>query len=68
MLRHYERIFVDAEVATGGVLQKNPPKALLKKKKIRHETCNFVKKETVAQAFSCELCEIFKKTFFTERL
>ena len=26
---------------------------------------NFIKKETLAQVFSCELCEIFKKTFFT---
>ena len=27
-------------------------------------TCNFIKKETLAQVFSCEFCEIFKKTFF----
>ena len=26
--------------------------------------CNFVKKETLAQVFSCEFCEIFKGTFF----
>ena len=25
---------------------------------------NFIKKETLAQVFSCEFCEIFKKTFF----
>ena len=25
--------------------------------------CNFVKKETLAQLFSCEFCEIFKKKF-----
>ena len=25
-------------------------------------------KETLAQAFSCEFCEIFKKTFLTEHL
>ena len=30
--------------------------------------CNFIKKETVAQAFTCEFCEIFKNVFFTERL
>ena len=29
---------------------------------------NFIKKETLAQVFSCELCEIFKNTFFTEHL
>ena len=28
----------------------------------------FIKKETLAQVFSCELCEIFKNTFFTEHL
>ena len=25
---------------------------------------NFIKKETLAQAFSCEFCEISKNTFF----
>ena len=29
---------------------------------------NFIKKETLAQVFSCEFCEIFKNTFFTEHL
>ena len=27
-------------------------------------SCNFIKKETLAQVFSCEFCEISKKTFF----
>ena len=27
-------------------------------------TCNFIKKETLAQMFSCEFCEIFKNTYF----
>ena len=31
-------------------------------------TCNFVKKETLAQVFSCEFCEISKNTFSTENL
>ena len=30
--------------------------------------CNFVKKETLAQVFSCEFCEIPKNTFSTEHL
>ena len=34
----------------------------------RPQACNFIKKETVAQVFSCEFCEIFKNTFFTEHL
>ena len=29
---------------------------------------NFIKKETLAQVFSCEFCEISKNTFFTELL
>ena len=28
--------------------------------------CNFIKKETLAQVFSCEFCLIFKDTFFTK--
>ena len=30
------------------------------------EACNFIKKDTLAQVFSCEFCEIFKNTFLTE--
>ena len=30
------------------------------------EAFNFIKKETLAQLFSCEFCEISKNTFFTE--
>ena len=33
-----------------------------------HVACNFIKKEALAQVFSCEFCEIFKNTFFTEHL
>ena len=34
-------------------------------RKIDHfSSCNFIKKETLAQVLSCELCEIFKNTFF----
>ena len=32
------------------------------------EACNVIKKETLAQVFSCEFCEISKNTFFTEKL
>ena len=31
---------------------------------LRPATCNFIKKETLAQMFSFEFCEISKKTFF----
>ena len=30
--------------------------------------CNFIKKETLAQLFSCEFFEISKNTFLTEHL
>ena len=33
---------------------------------LRPQACNFIKKETLAQVFSCEFCEISKDTFFTE--
>ena len=32
------------------------------------EACNFIKKEALAQVFSCEFCKISKNTFFTEHL
>ena len=32
--------------------------------KVAGAACNFIIKETLAQAFSCEFCEIFKNTFF----
>ena len=36
--------------------------------KLQAAACNFIKKETLAQVFSCEFCEISKNTFFTEHL
>ena len=30
--------------------------------------CNLIKKETLAEVFSCEICEIFKNIFLTEHL
>ena len=32
------------------------------------KTCNFIKKETPTQLFSCRFCYILKNTFFTEHL
>ena len=32
------------------------------------QACNFVKKEALAQVFSCDFCEVFRNTFFTEHL
>ena len=36
--------------------------------KLQAEPCNFIKKETLAQVFSCEFCEFSKNTSFTEHL
>ena len=36
--------------------------------KLQAEACNFIKKKTLAQVFSCEFCEISKNTFSTEHL
>ena len=36
--------------------------------KVVGQACNFIKKETMEQAFSCEFCEISKNTSFTEDL
>ena len=36
--------------------------------KLQASACNFIKKETLAQVFSCEFCEIYKNTFITEQL
>ena len=56
--------------------QKQPPPEVFCKKSCsyqfhkihRPQACNFIKKEALAQVFSCEFCEISKNTFFTEHL
>ena len=32
------------------------------------QACNFIKKESLAQVFFCEFCDISENTFFTEHL
>ena len=32
--------------------------------KLQTQACNFIKKETLLQVFSCEFCEICKNNFF----
>ena len=60
-------------------LQKQAPGGVLLKKVVfrsfakftgKHQTlaCNFIKKETLVQVFSCEFWEIIKNTLFTEYL
>ena len=36
--------------------------------KLQAQVCNFIKKETPAQVFFSEFCEISRSTFFTEHL
>ena len=38
------------------------------KKRLRAQACNFIKKETLVQAISCELREISKNNYFTEHI
>ena len=35
---------------------------------LRSAACNFIKKETQIQVFSCEFCKIFKNIFITEHI
>ena len=46
------------------IFQKLPPEVFCKKRcSQKVSACNFTKKETLAQVFSCEFCEISKNTF-----
>ena len=36
--------------------------------KLQAESCKFIKKNTLAQVFSCEFCKISNNSFFTEHL
>ena len=54
-------------------LQKQPLEVFYKKGVHKNfakfsQACNFPKKESLAQAFSCEFCDIFKYAFFVEHL
>ena len=71
-LIYQRKVFYEySEASTGGALEKKVylkslrPDNLLKK---RHLTCNFIKKVTLVQVFSCKFCEIFKNNFFTKHL
>ena len=63
--------------------QKQPPEVFCKKgvlrnfvkftgkhlrQSLRLQPCNFIKKEALAQVFSCEFYKISKNTFFTENI
>ena len=46
----------------------NSSKNILHPEPVKGAACNFIKKETLAQVFSCEFCEISKNTFHKTRL
>ena len=70
----------NAEAATRGVLRKmvslefsqnlqeNTSTRVSSLTKLQAEACNFIKKETLAQVFSCEFCEISINSYSTEYL
>ena len=67
-----------SKAATGGVLlekvfleisqnlQENTCARVYFLTKLQALACNFIKKEALAQVFSCRFCEISKNTLFTE--
>ena len=73
-------IQINREAASGGILQqkvfweisqnsqKNTCARVSFEIKLQTSACNFIEKETPAQVFSCEFCEISKNTCFTENL
>ena len=55
------------EEATGGVLCKkifSEFHKIHRKTPVSVNTCSLIKKETLAQVFSCEFCEISENTFY----
>ena len=54
---------VDVYSVTSSYFQKQPPEVFC-----MCQSLNFIKKESLAQVFSCEFYEISKNTFFTEHL
>ena len=63
------------EAATGGALCKKRKFRKIHRKTLvpepffnKAQACNFIKKETLAQVFSCEFWNISKNTFFTEHI
>ena len=54
-------------IKAGNAIQKQPLEVFCKNGVLR-KAWNFITKETLAQVFSCEFCEISKNTFLTEYL
>ena len=48
--------------------RKTPVAETLYKQNFQASACNFIKKEVLAQVFSCEFCVVSKNIVFTEHL
>ena len=48
--------------------ENQPAVVFYKKGVLKLEACNYIKRETPTQLFSCEFCEIFRNSFFIEHL
>ena len=68
MAGYYVKIKMSAFLCLVSINNRSSHQRCSVKKKCSGLACNFVKKETLAQVFSCEFYEISKNTFFTEHL
>ena len=72
MLTHSWIIYVERVDAEAIVRRCSVKKAFIEtsqnSQENRPQACNFIKKETLTQAFSYELCKTSNNTFFTEHL
>ena len=59
-------VFAFANLLTATISKSSRPEVFCKSVEI--SPCIFIYKETLAQVFSCEFCEIFKNAFFTRHL
>ena len=68
LLIKLQTIKADHPVAASEFFHPLPPVCFPLITQKRPQDCNVIKKETLAQVFSCEFGEIFKNTFFKEHL
>ena len=60
------RIHLRNDKLSKRIERRSRPEVFCKKGVLRNvaKACNFIKKESLAQVFSCEFCEIFENPFF----
>ena len=71
-LKLQNRLILENQITptTEAVAQRRPVKKLFLEisQNSQPQACNFIKKETLAQVFSCEFCEILRIPFLKEHL